>query len=171
MRVDVPVLEPVDDVDRPLEVLERVREEVALLPVVRSCPSEVVPRHVGGGPRVVALDVALAGVLDVARVPIEPERAVDAVVHDRTPGLHAAVPPHQVVHPYEPGHRDDRREVLGAGRSGVPRRAPVVRLADGTDLTVRPWLHAEPVDGPLDSRLLVVAHEVHAVVRLSRPED
>ena len=32
-------------------------------------------------------------------------------------------------------------------------------------------LHPQPVDGPLDARLLVVAHEVHAVVRLAGPED
>ena len=171
VRVDVPVLEPVDDVDRPFESLERVREEVALLPVVGSGPAEVVPGHVGGRPGVVALDVALARVLDVAGVTVEAERAVDAVVHDRAPGLHAAVPPHEVVHAYEPGHGDDGGEVLGAGGRGVPWRAPVVRLADGTDPPVGPWLHPQPVDGPLDARLLVVAHEVHAVVRLAGPED
>ena len=71
----------------------------------------------------------------------------------------------------EAGHRDDCGEVLRAGSGRVPWCAAVVRLTDGGDLAVRPSLLAEPLDRCVDTRLLVVAHQIHAVVALAGAED
>ena len=124
--VDVPVLHPMDDVDGATVILNGSGEEVPLLPVIASCPSEVVTCQVSPNACIISLEVTLTRVLGVLEVAIEPEAAVDAVVHDGAPSLHTAVSPHQVMDPNQSGHRHDCPKILRTHCRSLPWRRAVV---------------------------------------------
>ena len=99
VRVDIPVLHSVDDVDRAVIVCECLVEETPLLPVVASRPSQVVTREVRPHTCVVAFEVSLTGIPGVLQVTVQTEASVHSVVHYCASSLHASVAPHEVVYP------------------------------------------------------------------------
>ena len=91
--VHVPIVHPLDQVDRTPVVVQHPVKEVPLLPV-RS--SRLPSPHVGSHPGAWADDVVGAHVAYVLLVAVDSVGAVDAVVHYRGSGLAAAVLPHEL---------------------------------------------------------------------------
>ena len=164
VRIDVPILHALDDVNRALVVLKGPIKEGALGPVIVAAVGHHAAGEVGGGAIGVAFEVAFAQRVAVLAVAVDAERAVHAVVHDHATRFHAAVAPHEVVDADQTRHGHDGREVRVAEGGRLPRRAAVVGLADEPDASVGPSLRTEPRHCSVDAALFVGAHEVHAVV-------
>ena len=120
VRVHVPVLHALNDVDRTVVVLNDSVEEGTLGPVVVSCVRYHASREVGCGSVDVPFEIALAQRVSVLGVSIDAERAVDSVVHDGTTCFHAAVAPHEFMHPNETRHGHDGSEIWVSKRGGLP---------------------------------------------------
>ena len=121
VRVDVPILHALNDVDRAVVILNHTVKEGALSPVIVAGIGHHASRKVGCWPVHIAFEVPLAQRVSVFTVAVNTEGTVDAVVHDHPSCFHAAVAPHQFVDANEAGHGNDGGEVGVAEGCGLPR--------------------------------------------------
>ena len=120
VRVNVPVLHALNDVDRAVVVLNHAVQEGAFSPVVVAGIGDHATGQVGCWAVEVALHVALTKGVRVFCIAVDTERAVDAVVHDHAACFHAAVAPHQLVDANQTRHGHDGGEVRVAEGGGLP---------------------------------------------------
>ena len=97
VRVDVPVLHALNDVDRPVVILNDSVEEGAFGPVIVAGIGHHPTRKISCWSVHVAFEVALAQRVGVFAVAVNTKGAVHTVVHDHATGFHAAITPHQLV--------------------------------------------------------------------------
>ena len=117
VRVNVPVLHPLNDVNRAVVVRQHTVKERTLRPVIVAGVGDHPARQVRCGSVDVPFEVTFAQGVGVFAVAVNTKRPVDAVVHDHTTSLHASVSPHQFVNADEARHRHDGGKV-GVAKSG-----------------------------------------------------
>ena len=163
VRIDVPVMHALDEVDASFVILKHPVKEISLSPII-ACDFRA--EHVSTDTGARADDVIRAQILIVLFVPVNPVRSVDAVVHDGSSGFGGPVFPHQFFHADESGDGHDGFQiiVLCTKHRCLPRRAAVVRFTDECNSAVRPRLFPEPAHGCVVSKLFGIPHEIHAVV-------
>ena len=120
VRVNVPILHALNDVDRAVVILNHTVKEGTLGPVIVAGVGHHAARKVSRWTVDVAFHVALTERVSVFTVAVNTEGTVDAVVHDHPSCFHAAVAPHQLVDANKAGHGDDGGEVRVAKSGGLP---------------------------------------------------
>ena len=98
MRVNIPVLHSLNDVDRTVVVVNHAVKEGSLGPIIVASIGHHSARKVGGWSVDVPFEVTFAQGVCIFPISIDAEGTVNTVVHDHAPCFHAAVSPHQFVH-------------------------------------------------------------------------
>ena len=137
VRIDVPVVHALNEVDTSFVILKHTVKEIPLGPII-ACDfrAEHVSTHAGARTN----DVIGTQILIVLFVAVNAVRPVDSVVHDGGPRFRGPVFPHQFLHADESrdGHDGFQIIVVCTKHRCLPRRAAVVRFTDECNSAVRP---------------------------------
>ena len=152
MRIDVPILHPLDPIHAPVPVLEGFVDVAALVVVVLHVRIHFTA-NIGHGSREEPLDNVRADVVEVIAVVVNGAGEV-IHVHDLGTRLGAPVLVQQWMEGGRTGNRHDGLQVLAAHGGRFPLRGAFVGLPVQADVAVGPRLLTEPLHGGVDAQAL-----------------
>ena len=160
MRVDVPILHPLDPVDAAVVFAERLVDVASLVVVVVHVGvqfSQTVTRGAGEE----AFNHVTAHVVQVAGIVVE-DRSPVVGVHDLAARLGTPVLVQQWAEGRGAGNGDDGLQVFTALCGGFPSRGAFVGFAVNGDVPVAPVLRSQPLNCFVDALAFSVATVVEA---------
>ena len=152
MRIDVPILHPLNPIHAPVPVLEGFVDVAALVVVVLHVRIHFAA-NIGHGSRKEALDNVRTDVVEVIAVVVNGAGEV-VHVHDLGTRLGAPVLVQQRMEGGRAGNRHDGLEVLAAHGGRFPLRGAFVGFPIQADVAVGPLLLAKPLHGRVDAKAL-----------------
>ena len=167
VRVDVPIVHALNQVNAALVIFDHSVEEITFCPIITcNFRTKNVGRNASSGP----YEIIWAYVLVIFLITVDSVGPIDTIVHDGGTGFRRAVSPHQFLDTDETRDWHDCLEVimLCSKHSSLPRCAAVVGFSNHANSAVGPILFPKPANCCIVAELLCVAHEVHTVVRATR---